>query len=235
MHSGPRRPEKQLPVLASAAAPKVWSYWVLPPRVRLTATCGRGGGRTIWDSVSRRRQRHGYTELGSFPHLPSPSPPPLTCGSRGARGVRRGGGQLWVRVPGVWAPSPGRRGRARVGRTRRRRGRVSGCGPGSVRSSQPRTWPLNLTRPPRTVCREGPGSALRSSSARLAPLGRGSRPLCLSSLRLQLPFLTPHGENLPSVFPFPSLLPLRVLSLVQASSGFCSALLGQWERFPHLL
>lgn len=60
-----------------------------------------------------------------------------------------------------------------------------------------RTWPLHLTRPPRTVCREGPGSALLSTSP-AAPLWvEGPDPLALRP-----PPASPHSPRRESALRF---------------------------------
>lgn len=122
--------EPQLPGCTPVLGGRSSSFRFSP--VRLRSRCGLIGSHRL-SCDSRRRAAVGsggrsetrYRGGGSGTATPSwapslsalPFPPPLTCGSRGGRDVRRGGDQLWVRVSGAGAPFPGRRGRARVGRT----------------------------------------------------------------------------------------------------------------------
>lgn len=190
---------------------------------------------------SQAGYRGGGSGAGSPGPLPSPlplPPPPLSCGSRGVRDLRRGGDKLWVRVSGVLAPFPGRR--------ERTRGR--GGGEGSEAESVPgadqgaRARPAfnlaSLPDPPRgTVCRavapgadrEGPGSALLSTAVcsawrplPVSPLpARGPESSLTSSRAVVFPYC--RLESLPSFSSFPSLLLVLGISLV---AGFEWVLLG---------
>lgn len=243
--------DRSVPVWASAAAHKLWSYWFEPPRaMRVTATCSRGGGKTR-RRLSRRREQdlrrgiaaaaaarlHRVPSLLRSPFLPLPSTVvPEESETCGEAATSSGWGSLECerrfsgegREPGVEEEVRGLRRKVFPARA-------------GERALVPAFNLASLPDPPRgTACsavasgadREGPGSALLSTAVcsawcppPVSPLpARGPEP-SLSSFPFtcSCPFLRAHRETLPSLSSFLSLSLVLGISLV---AGFEWVLLG---------